>query len=61
MNWGNILTFVFSIFGMYEADKAIIDAGGVATSPVTTIGSDLGKQLYARAQLSTDKTFGGTA
>jgi hypothetical protein len=59
MNWGSILSFVFSIFGAYEADKAIIDAGGVATTPSARVGSEGGKVLYARAQLCTDPNFPG--
>lgn len=61
MSWGSILNLIFSLFGTYETDKAIIDAGGVASTPIATVGSEGGKPLYARAQLSTDKTFGGTA
>lgn len=59
MNWGSILQLLFTLFGTYETDKAIIDAGGVATTPVMQVGSEGGKPLYARAQLCTDKTFPG--
>jgi|HubBroStandDraft_6_1064221.scaffolds.fasta_scaffold02059_12 hypothetical protein len=59
MNWGSILQLIFSLFGLFETDLAIIEAGGVATSPVMQVGSVGGKPLYARAQLCTDKTFPG--
>jgi hypothetical protein len=61
MLWQKIASFILQLFVTYETDQAIIQAGGVATTPVIQIGSDGGKALYSRAQLSTDKTFGGTA
>jgi hypothetical protein len=61
MNWGSILQLLGTLFATEQIDKAVIDAGGVASTPKVTIGTDGGKQLYMRSQISTDATFGGTA
>jgi hypothetical protein len=59
MNWNSLLAFVFGIFGQYEADMALIAAGGTATTTPVQVGTVGSKPLYARAQLCTDKTFPG--
>jgi hypothetical protein len=59
MLWQKIGSFILQLFVTYETDQAIIQSGGVATTPVIQVGTDGGKPLYARAQLCTDKTFPG--
>ena len=61
MNWGALLQLLGTLFATEQIDQAIIAAGGVASTPKVTIGSEGGKTLYTRAQISTDSTFGGTA
>lgn len=61
MSFWTIFAFIGNLFGIAAADSAVIQAGGIANTPVANIGTTGGKPLYLRGQLSTDKTFGGTA
>ena len=61
MSFWTIFAFIGNLFGIAAADSAILAAGGIANTPVAQVGSTGGKPLYLRGQLSTDKTFGGTA
>lgn len=59
MTWQNIFQVLENLFVLYVSDKAILDAGGVATSPPVQVGSEGGKPLYARVQLCTNNQFPG--
>lgn len=57
----SLFALVFGASAIYVTDKAIVDAGGVANTPGIDVGTDGGKPLFARIQLSTDRTFGAAA
>lgn len=61
MSFWTIFAAIGSLLGIAATDKATLDAGGVASTPSIVIGTEEGKSLYFRGQLSTDKTFGGAA
>jgi len=59
MNFGKIFAFLGSLFVLYETSEAILEAGGVATTPIVQVGTLNGKPLYLRGQLCENNQFPG--
>lgn len=53
MSWSSILNMVFQLFGIYETDQALLEAGQPAPIPATRVGTCGGKPLYLVGTLTT--------
>jgi len=54
-SFSSILTLLFTAFASYETGKAVVDAGGVASSAAAQVGTEGGKPLYAWVSFSTTR------
>lgn len=55
MIFSSLLTFLFSLFGIYETDQAALEAGQSVNTPGAQVGTVGGKPLYLYGVLTTTK------